>query len=144
MYSVDTTNSRLEKAPQLSQGTTEKSQQASLIVSQAANGNKVQSSGQALQPIEPVAKPENSEAVKASIDSINQFISEYQRTVKFSIDGDTNQTVIKVINTATDEVIRQMPSEEVIALAKIIENLASEYNASMMLSEQGLLFTQQA
>lgn len=144
MYSVDTTTSNLEKATPLSQGVAENSNQLSVNSAQAANGNKLQVSGQPLQPVESVAKSETFNNLTTAIDSINQFISEYQRTIKFSIDGDTNQTVIKVINTETDEVIRQMPSEEVIALAKVIENLASQYNASTLPTEQGLLFTEQA
>lgn len=39
------------------------------------------------------------------------------------VDRDTGIQVIKVVDTKTDEVIRQIPSEEIIELAKTLDKL---------------------
>ncbi|WP_148715879.1 flagellar protein FlaG [Chitinolyticbacter meiyuanensis] len=41
--------------------------------------------------------------------------------LNFSIDNDVNAVVVKVVDSSTDEVIRQIPSEEAIAIAKAID-----------------------
>jgi flagellar protein FlaG len=43
--------------------------------------------------------------------------------LNFSKDQDTGKTIIKVVDTATDTVIRQIPSEEAIAIAKSIDKM---------------------
>ncbi len=43
--------------------------------------------------------------------------------LEFSIDDTTGQTVVKVVDSSTKEVIRQIPSEEMLAIA---QTLASE------------------
>jgi len=68
------------------------------------------------------------EVVKA----VNDFVKPFNDTLSFSIDEDTGTTVVKVIDTETDTVIKQMPSEEMLALAKALDQL------------QGLLVKQKA
>ena len=43
--------------------------------------------------------------------------------LSISIDKDTGQTVVKVIDSSTDEVIKQIPSEEILAISKAIDQL---------------------
>ena len=50
----------------------------------------------------------------------------------FSIDHDTGRTVVKVMDSNTQELIRQIPPEETLRLAKEIDRM------------QGLLFHRQA
>jgi flagellar protein FlaG len=52
--------------------------------------------------------------------------------IQFSIDPDTDRTIVKVIDQRTQEVIRQMPSAEALEIAKALDRL------------QGLLIRQQA
>ncbi|THF64150.1 flagellar protein FlaG [Pseudothauera rhizosphaerae] len=70
--------------------------------------------------------------VEQALDEVRQAIRPVARNLLFSIDEDTGKTVIKVIDTTTDEVIRQIPSEEIIAIAKALDKL------------QGLLLRQEA
>jgi Uncharacterized flagellar protein FlaG len=39
------------------------------------------------------------------------------------VDGDTGQLVVKIIDRSTKEVIRQMPSEEMMAIAKTLDSI---------------------
>ena len=66
------------------------------------------------------------------VKEVNDFIKPINNSLQFSIDDDTGTTVVKVIDRDTDEVIKQIPSEEMLALAKAIGQL------------KGLLVKQQA
>ena len=52
--------------------------------------------------------------------------------LRFSIDEDTGKTIIKVVDTHTDEVIRQFPTEQAIEIARTLDKV------------QGLLFNDKA
>jgi flagellar protein FlaG len=45
------------------------------------------------------------------------------RNLQFSIDEETGRTVVKVIDPSTKEVIRQMPSEELLSIAKALDSM---------------------
>ncbi|GLR63038.1 flagellar protein FlaG [Marinospirillum insulare] len=49
------------------------------------------------------------------LDEINSALYSYNRSLRFELHEDTDDLVVKVFNTKTDEVIRQYPSEEVLA-----------------------------
>lgn len=44
-----------------------------------------------------------------------------QRQLQFSIDSETNSTVVRVIDSETKELIRQIPSEELLAISRRLE-----------------------
>ena len=72
------------------------------------------------------------EELKKAVDLTNKFVSSINNSLQFSIDKDTDQVIVKVIDKATKEVIKQIPSEEMVALAKALNKL------------QGLLVEQKA
>jgi flagellar protein FlaG len=45
--------------------------------------------------------------------------------LEFSVDDDSARAIVKVIDTNTNEVIRQMPSKEALEIAKALEHLDS-------------------
>ncbi len=59
--------------------------------------------------------------LKAAVLDINEYVQSIQRTLRFSIDDETGTTVVKVLNSETQEVIRQFPPEEVLALARHLQ-----------------------
>ena len=69
-------------------------------------------------------KPEKSEkALTEVIEKINQQMAANKLHLGFSKDASVNGTVIVVTNSATGEVIRKIPSEDVIRIAHSIEAL---------------------
>lgn len=52
--------------------------------------------------------------LKSILDEINSALYSYNRSLKFELYDETEDLVVKVLNTKTDEVIRQYPSEEVL------------------------------
>ena len=58
------------------------------------------------------------EDVSQAVVDLNDFVQNTQRRLNFSVNEETGRTVIKVIDTETQETIRQIPSEEIVALAE--------------------------
>jgi flagellar protein FlaG len=61
---------------------------------------------------------EEAEALRAKVEELNQNAQSIRRSLRFDVDDDTGITVITVRDRETDEVIRQIPSEELLALAR--------------------------
>lgn len=76
-------------------------------------------------------EPERERVVEA-IKNIQEFVDAAQRGLQFSIDEDTGRIVVKVIARQTGEVLRQLPSEEALELARRLQDAGS------------LLFTERA
>lgn len=61
--------------------------------------------------------------VKEALQNINQSMQLLAQGLEFSIDTDSNRTVVKVIDQQTQEVIRQMPSQEALDIAKMLDQV---------------------
>lgn len=70
--------------------------------------------------------------LQESVDNLNDFIQPQNTTLNFSIDEDNGKVIVKVTDKETNEVIKQIPSEEALELAKALDKL------------RGLLVHQQA
>lgn len=62
------------------------------------------------------------EELQKAADKVNTVVNLYASELKFTVD-DKEGVVVKVINTDTKEVIRQIPSEEMLKIAKSIDQL---------------------
>ncbi|MBK1674896.1 hypothetical protein CKO35_16710 [Ectothiorhodospira shaposhnikovii] len=74
----------------------------------------------------------SSRQVEDAVDRINDFIQTVRRDLEFSVDEDTGRTVIKVFDSETEELIRQFPPDELLAIAAHLEEV------------RGLLFKERA
>jgi flagellar protein FlaG len=61
--------------------------------------------------------------VSRAVDRIQNFVGARARELDFYIDEPTGQTVITVRDRETDQVIRQIPSEEILAVAERINEM---------------------
>ncbi|HVN48214.1 MAG TPA: flagellar protein FlaG [Bacteroidota bacterium] len=57
------------------------------------------------------------------VKDLNKSMQQMGTQVAFSVDSDTKHVVIKVIDTATKEVIRQIPPEEILRVSENIKKL---------------------
>jgi flagellar protein FlaG len=78
-----------------------------------------------------VAPPSN-EQLNQAVKQIQDVIKQTANSLQFSIDEDLGVSIVKVVDTESKKLIRQIPSEEVLAIAKALDKL------------QGLLVKQQA
>lgn len=60
--------------------------------------------------------------VREAVGNLNDFVQKLSRTLQFSVDEESGRTIIKVVDSETKQVIRQIPPEEVLALAKNLNN----------------------
>ncbi|MBA3582163.1 MAG: flagellar protein FlaG [Gammaproteobacteria bacterium] len=58
--------------------------------------------------------------------AFNASIQATKHQLQFSLDDASGKTIIKVIDSATDKVIRQFPPEQVVAVARAIKASLSE------------------
>ena len=71
------------------------------------------------EPPHPGSEKQLAQAVKA----VNDFVNLSTSSLQFSVDKDSGKTVVKVIDMTTKEVIKQFPSEEVLAMAKALDDI---------------------
>lgn len=83
----------------------------------------------ALDGVEKSSKPTSREK-KEALDEINHSLKMASIGVRFEFDKEANTMITKVVDVESGEMIRQMPSEEVVRIAKAMNNL------------KGLLFAQ--
>ena len=94
----------------------------------------------AAAPAASAAAPQNTEAVTVravaaptqavkkdqldkAIDSINRFLKPVASSIQFSVDEDSGRTLVKVIDTDTNDVLRQFPSNETLQISKELSKL---------------------
>lgn len=68
-----------------------------------------------------------------AVSSIESFISSHARELEFHIDEASGRTVVTVREQGSGDVIRQIPSEEILAVAADIEAALNERDASGVL-----------
>ena len=67
------------------------------------------------------------EALEKVVSQLNAYIQNTQRDVDFSVDDSTGRVVVRVIDSVSEEVIRQIPSEEMLAISRhLVESLETE------------------
>ena len=70
--------------------------------------------------------------LQKALEEVEKAVAPMAQSLQFSLDKDSGRTVVKVMDTDTNEVIRQIPTEEVLAISKAVDKL------------KGLLIKQQA
>ncbi|WP_372766415.1 flagellar protein FlaG [Pseudoalteromonas sp.] len=91
-------------------------------------------SGNELEPVVPVKHGNTTgdgnffEEIKENLKKINDFISVSSTNLIFEFDELGEPPVVKVIDKSNDEVIREIPPQEIREVAKAFENLADKLN----------------
>ncbi|HKE95465.1 MAG TPA: flagellar protein FlaG [Povalibacter sp.] len=70
------------------------------------------------KPAQVPAPQDMNAAVRAAAQQIDSYLKSVGREVEFRVDEETGMTVVTVRATATGDVIRQIPNEEVLQLAR--------------------------
>lgn len=63
--------------------------------------------------------------VEAALSNIQDFVQNIQRNLSFALDDSSGRVVVKVTDAASGEVIRQIPSEDVLKLAESLSEARS-------------------
>ncbi|MFT2091425.1 flagellar protein FlaG [Paraglaciecola sp. 2405UD69-4] len=77
--------------------------------------------------------------IEDAVTQISEFVqSSSRRQLNFSVDEDSNKQVVKVTDAESGDVIRQIPSEEVLKLSERLQDLQADVGTAV-----GLLFNKQ-
>jgi flagellar protein FlaG len=76
----------------------------------------------AVQQASPAA---SSKQLEQAIKDINKALQEQGRGLQFEIDPETRQSIVKVVDTETNQVIRQMPTKDALDIAHALDRLQS-------------------
>ena len=77
----------------------------------------VEGAPEANKPTE-AQEEEASQALASAVETMNDFVQTVQRDLHFSVDADLERTVVKVVDGASGDVIRQIPEESFLELAR--------------------------
>lgn len=96
------------------------------VTGQPEQGSVTQAVREASRP-EPADRAEqaagvNEESLSNAVTQMNEFIQSTQRDLRFNIDEETGHTVVKVIDRQTEELIRQIPDEIFLKLARHLKD----------------------
>jgi flagellar protein FlaG len=69
------------------------------------------------------AIPAQQEQVEQAVEDINDYLQSVGRDLSFAVDEDSGRTIITVIDSETQEVVRQIPPEELLNLALNLQDL---------------------
>jgi flagellar protein FlaG len=71
--------------------------------------------------------------LKNVVDTLNKALQQSNKNLEFTVDAETADPVVKLVDSNTGDVIRQFPTDEALSIAKAIDNY-----------QQGLLIKRQA
>jgi flagellar protein FlaG len=74
----------------------------------------------ATQALSVVAQPSR-EQIDQAMAQVKEALPEVAQNLQFSLDEETGRTIVKVVDSGTNEVIRQIPSEELVAISKALD-----------------------
>lgn len=77
-----------------------------------------------------VDKKQEQEAVEEVASKLQEFVNLIDKKLQFSVDEDSGRQVVRVTDKLSGDVIRQIPSEEVLRLARNLSDLAETANRS--------------
>lgn len=80
----------------------------------------------------PPAKEPSREDIEAAVDSANHGPNVATHNLKFRVDEQSERIVIKVVDKETGETVREIPPEEMLAIAESIER----YQKGLLLSQE--------
>lgn len=70
--------------------------------------------------------------VKKAVEEMQKFVADYATDLRFSVDKESGRMLVSVIDSRTQQVVRQIPTQDIINIARNIDRM------------QGLLFSGKA
>ncbi|ODN66041.1 flagellar protein FlaG [Methylophaga muralis] len=121
-----TTNDFTIKTDSVSLSTSSSIQQGSNVPAEVVSGVAT------AQRINDIAQPnalakqleatdEQLAAIQDRVVELNSYMQNMNRSLQFSVDDQSGETVIKVIDSETDKLIRQIPAEELLVVRSSLE-----------------------
>jgi len=97
--------------------------QQPLLTLPALSNNTRTVTTESVNPVKAGSNEETDAHVEQAVEKIQEAVNSLAQNLKFSIDEETGKTVIKVMDVQTEEVIRQIPSQEAITIARTLDKI---------------------
>ncbi len=108
-------------------GTTSRPVAAEIPTAEIRQARANEMSNAQVQTEQPVPQTEKTEAsrqqLEEAVKAVNDFLQPINNSLQFNIDDETGKTIVKVVDATTNELIRQFPSEEMLSIAKAIDQM---------------------
>ena len=95
-------------------------------VPQANQQNLPQEGKELPQQSANTGKSVSSSDLKQAVSQINDYVQSVRRDLSFSMDEASGKTVIRVMDSESGKLVRQIPSEEVLALANYLQGVRED------------------
>lgn len=83
--------------------------------------------------VKPTAGQQSAAQLREALTYVNRALQQSNKNLEFTVDSDTERPVVKLVDSETGEVIRQIPTDEALAISRAIDDF-----------QQGFLIRQQA
>lgn len=90
----------------------------------SSNGLQVSTVNSAEDPSNDAKKAESNfslDQVKKAVDEGNSFLQVVKRNLQFKVDEATDELVVKIVDSESGELVRQIPSEEMLAFIERLQ-----------------------
>jgi flagellar protein FlaG len=68
--------------------------------------------------------PPSMDELKDAVGKLNESMQARSQSLEFSIDEDSKRTIVKVVDLATKEVVRQIPTEQALRISKSLDEFS--------------------
>jgi flagellar protein FlaG len=96
-----------------------------LFTAIVSGASKSAASDASVQNVKRYEPPPTAKALQSAVEQLRSYMKSVDRAVEFKIDSTTGTTVVTVTDTDSGELIRQIPSPEVLWLAQHIDTKRS-------------------
>lgn len=88
-----------------------------------------------VSPVEGDGEAQKTEILQA-VEKVSEFTQSVSRDLEFEVDSSTGTSIVTVTDRQTDEVIRQFPSEEIMAIARFIVEQAPDTALGLLMDQE--------
>ena len=76
------------------------------------------------------------EEVAEAVSNVTNFIQSVSRELQFQVDDTTGGTIVTVMDSETDEIVRQIPTEEIVAISRYIAEFAPDPVKGLLMNSE--------
>lgn len=96
------------------------------------NDSSVQSLNSIDDKTNKIAQEPSLDLVKKAADQGNSLLQEVNRNLQFKVDDSTKELVVKVVDSETGKLVRQIPSEEMLAFIRRMQELDDMHQGAVI------------
>ena len=144
------TNTKLRQSPAPSEKpelrqpatATDAAKQENIIPLASASRQEIASIDNTSNAVQSSTNERNASAeLSASVNELSRAVQTIERKLEFRIDDTSGRTVITVRDSKSDEVIRQIPSDQLLELSARLQEIETDKTTNPGVEAQGVLFT---